>query len=317
MSAAVAGGRTVPRPAGFGSTGATRTSTTLPARATGLGSSTAPRTSTTTHVVGMQAATSVGRSRGATVGATRSTSGASSGASRSSSSKGPSASSSASSSAGARSRVASSAPIVASAATATKTVTTDKISSRLNPKSVDFFKGGSSGKKSQFESVYSNGGIPCRLMHGSVKHKIQWDAPPESLAYDTVLIHIAEGLRETIHPYCFLARTGYKELMEAPGAAGKVIPLLPKVVASLRTALVSDNKDVFIAALEALAQTSNTVGGELTPHLKVLLPPLSKQLMDKTNRDRVTDVLNSLEGNGGREALAVIKSKVPTYQALC
>ena len=33
-----------------------------------------------------------------------------------------------------------------------------------------------------------------RLVHGSVKHKIQWDAPPESLSFDPVLITLAEVL---------------------------------------------------------------------------------------------------------------------------
>ena len=33
-----------------------------------------------------------------------------------------------------------------------------------------------------------------RLVHGSVKHKIQWDAPPESLPFDPVLITLAEVL---------------------------------------------------------------------------------------------------------------------------
>lgn len=46
--------------------------------------------------------------------------------------------------------------------------------------------------QSSFESVYTKGGIPCRLIHGSVKHKLQWDVPCEQVPYDPVLITLAE-----------------------------------------------------------------------------------------------------------------------------
>ena len=32
----------------------------------------------------------------------------------------------------------------------------------------------------------------CRLVHGSVKHKLQWDTPPENLSFDPVLVTLAE-----------------------------------------------------------------------------------------------------------------------------
>lgn len=32
--------------------------------------------------------------------------------------------------------------------------------------------------KTNFGFVYSSGGIPCRINHGTVNHKIQWDRPP-------------------------------------------------------------------------------------------------------------------------------------------
>ncbi|PIK41233.1 putative PACRG-like protein, partial [Apostichopus japonicus] len=46
--------------------------------------------------------------------------------------------------------------------------------------------------KSGFESVYVSGGLPCRLVHGSVKHKLQWDSDPEGLEFDPLLVTLAE-----------------------------------------------------------------------------------------------------------------------------
>jgi hypothetical protein len=48
-----------------------------------------------------------------------------------------------------------------------------------------------------------------------------------------------QGLKETVHPYTFVARTGFKELLEVPGCANKVIPLLPKLSVAIRGAIVS------------------------------------------------------------------------------
>lgn len=42
-----------------------------------------------------------------------------------------------------------------------------------------------------------------------------------------------------MHPYTFVARTGFKEMLESDGAIEKVLPLLPRVCYGVRAALVS------------------------------------------------------------------------------
>ena len=64
----------------------------------------------------------------------------------------------------------------------------------------------------------------------------------------------SQGLRETVHPYTFVARTGFKELLESEGAGDKAKPLLPKLQHSLRQALVSDS--IFIHKTAALVKFS-------------------------------------------------------------
>lgn len=186
-------------------------------------------------------------------------------------------------------------------------------SDRLNPKTVDHFSAAASKGQSAFASLYTNGGVPCRLVHGSVKHKLAWDTPPENLPFDPVLVTLAEGLRETVHPYTLVSHMGFKEMLESEHAGEKAAPLLHKVVPPLRAALCHANNEVFERGLTGLMVLSDAVGPALNPHLKNLLMALSKRMMDKKYRDRVTDALQLLEQNGGKEVLPVIKGKVPTY----
>jgi hypothetical protein len=48
--------------------------------------------------------------------------------------------------------------------------------------SSDPFAGGKK-HKTNFGYVYSAGGIPCRILHGSVKMKLKWDLEIESISY--------------------------------------------------------------------------------------------------------------------------------------
>lgn len=190
-----------------------------------------------------------------------------------------------------------------------------KPSDKLNPKTIDPFN---TSPKSQtaFAAIYTKGGVPCRLVHGSVKHKLQWDTNPKDLQFDPVLITLSEGLQESVHPYTFVARTGFKEMLESDGAIEKVLPLLPRVCYGIRAALGNKDPEVFNAGLDAMTQLSTLAGPHLNSQLKNLLVPVSKRMMDKKFRDKITTALQSLEQNGGKEALPIIKSKVPTYTTI-
>jgi len=50
---------------------------------------------------------------------------------------------------------------------------------------------------------------------------------------------VCQGIRETVHPYHFVARVGFRELLEVPEAAVRVANLIPKIIPALRAALVS------------------------------------------------------------------------------
>ena len=48
-----------------------------------------------------------------------------------------------------------------------------------------------------------------------------------------------QGLRETKHPYTFVSKEGFRELLLVQGAPEKAVPLLPRLVPVLKAALVS------------------------------------------------------------------------------
>ncbi|XP_063166708.1 PACRG-like protein [Candoia aspera] len=188
-------------------------------------------------------------------------------------------------------------------------------SDRLNPKTIDPFSI-QSRVSSAFAAIYSKGGIPCRLVHGSVRHKLQWDCHPATLQFDPLLINLAEGLKETRHPYTFISQEGFKELLSVEGAAHKTIPLLPRLVPVLKAALAHSDDEVFRRGLNALVQLSAVVGSWLNDHLKHLLSSLSKRQMSKKFKEQTTEALQKLEQYGGKESLTIIKAKIPTYSSI-
>ncbi|XP_036618116.1 PACRG-like protein isoform X1 [Trichosurus vulpecula] len=189
-------------------------------------------------------------------------------------------------------------------------------SDKLNPKTIDPFSD-QPRAPSAFAAIYSKGGIPCRLVHGSVKHRLQWDCLPETLPFDPLLITLAEGLRETKHPYTFVSKEGFKELLLVEGATEKTVPLLPRLIPVLKAALTHSDGEVFGRGLNALVQLSGVVGPSLNDHLKHLLTSLSKRLMDKKFKEPITTALQKLEHHGGSGSLMIIKAKIPTYCSIC
>jgi len=191
-----------------------------------------------------------------------------------------------------------------------------KPSAVLNPPTVNPFSN-KEVNSSSFATVYTNGGLPCRLVHGSVKHKLAWDTPPESLpSYDPILVTMAEGLSETRHPYTFVASAGFREMLAAAGASAKTLPLLSRLVTPMRQALSHPEIGVFEVALSSLLLLSNVVGSALNPSLKFLLVPLSKRLAQKHIKDKIVQGLQTLESNGGSQAVAMIKQKIPAYASI-
>jgi hypothetical protein len=169
--------------------------------------------------------------------------------------------------------------------------------------------------KTNFGYVYSAGGIPCRLDFQS-RMKIRWEIPLEELNFDPILEICFEGLIETVHPYCFVAKQAIKEMLNSKGADEKIIPLLPKLLKNLRVALANDNENIFLEAMDILRIMSRLVKEELNKYLFFVLQPINKRSFKLKYKERVFDLLRELENNGGKEAYLHIKSRVPSYNSM-
>ena len=167
--------------------------------------------------------------------------------------------------------------------------------------------------KTNFGHVYSAGGIPCRIEHGNVNMKLVWSIPPESLEYDPTLIICFEGLLETLHPYSFAAKQCVRELLTAKGAEEKVLPILGRLIPHLKNALTCDIPDTFIEAMNVVEMLSDLVGEHLNPYLHFFLQSINKRSFNLKYKERVFDLMRTLEQNGGPDALKEIKKIVPTY----
>lgn len=170
--------------------------------------------------------------------------------------------------------------------------------------------------KTNFGYVYSAGGIPCRIDHGSVSMKLVWSIPIESLEYDPLLVTCFEGLLETEHPYNFIGKQCIRELLGAKGSEEKVLPILGKLIGPLNNAIKSDNPEVFCEAMNDLEILSDLVKDKLNKYVHFFLQNLNKKSFNSKYKERVNEVLRTLEMNGGHDIYVEIKKKIPTYTSL-
>lgn len=80
---------------------------------------------------------------------------------------------------------------------------------------------------------------------------------------------------------------------------------------------MAKDDDTFLMALEATRLLSELVEGEMNIYLSKLTQQIHRKLLTKQLRADVEDTLAVLESNGGKEALAIIRSKIPTYVSIC
>ncbi|KAJ3020816.1 UNVERIFIED_CONTAM: hypothetical protein HDU68_009962 [Siphonaria sp. JEL0065] len=171
-----------------------------------------------------------------------------------------------------------------------------KLSNRSTPKAI-LDLGVGSHHKTAFSAAYSKGGFPCRLEHGSVKHKISWSQPVSTLAYNPLFVTLMEGLRETRHPFLFLVPHALKELILAPNARSKIEPIMPQSVRPLRHALLSKEKSTILAALDTVHSLGTCMGACMLPYLAALLPPIAlhSHSRDPQIKDAVIVCLQGVE----------------------
>lgn len=170
--------------------------------------------------------------------------------------------------------------------------------------------------KTNFGYVYSSGGIPCRLDFSGAKMKLKWSIPPIELNYEPTLEICFEGLMETVHPYCFVARQCVKEMISAENSKEKILPILPKLLIILRQALANDLEMIFLEAMDIIGRLSKLFKSDLNKYLNLILLQINRRSFKVKYKERVFNLLRDLEVNGGEEAFYIIKNKIPTYNTM-
>jgi hypothetical protein len=85
----------------------------------------------------------------------------------------------------------------------------------------------------------------------------------------------------------------------------------------LRAAFLSPDMNIWMRALDSLKLLSETVGHNLTSQIHIILAQLNKKMtLNKNVREKVMNVLNTIEERGGKDALEVIRQKIPTYTSI-
>lgn len=199
---------------------------------------------------------------------------------------------------------------------------------RWNPPNTDFRK------------FYERGDLPILIDQNGSLPKISWKTCVEKLNFDHYLPLFFEGLRELEWPYCFLAERGVHDLIEQGGH--KILPVIPKLIIPLKTALNTRDKLVVVKVLRVLQKIvtcdasatgakKNAIGIQLVPYYRQLLPILNlyknsnKNLGDtidysQKNNENLGDLiqvtLELFELHGGKDAFINLKYLIPTYQSI-
>lgn len=150
--------------------------------------------------------------------------------------------------------------------------------------------------KTRFAAAYKSGylGRWIRVdQNGSSPDiKIDFDLPLSLLPL------CFEGLRETTHPLCLLARRGAARILTEHPRRDDIAGLLPQLVPLLRTALTDASVVEYVVLLAQVTKA------DLLPYLPKLLPPLARLKVRKPLHEIEKHVPNSRP---------IIKAKIPSF----
>ena len=85
----------------------------------------------------------------------------------------------------------------------------------------------------RFSRAYLRGDFPLVLSHTARGCKLSWKVSVDSLDYHYYLPLLFDGLRETEHPYVFLASNGIEDLL-AKGGSKRILPVIPQLIIPIK-----------------------------------------------------------------------------------
>lgn len=176
--------------------------------------------------------------------------------------------------------------------------------------------GGEVRGRTRFAAAYKSGSIGqwLRVDQNGARPDLAFVVDVEQVPLAVVLPLCFEGLSESTHPLCLLARRGATRLLlEHPKAAAELPGLLPSIVPALRSALACKERDVVQVAIEHTTLLAKVAQGALLDHLEKLLPPLARLAFGSSPLARkvlatVRDIETYVAGSRTK-----IKAKIPSF----
>lgn len=184
---------------------------------------------------------------------------------------------------------------------------------------------------------YDRGDLPFRLDYSSITPRLAWRVEIHRLDFHHYLPILFDGLRELSHPYTFIVENGIRDMLQ--GAPQKLLPVIPQLIAPIKNALNTKNKEIIARVLRTIqimilsdtikAGGSGLVGQALVPYYRQILPTCNRLIHSQDNvtdgmksnktikiGDLVVEALELMEKYGGEDAYINIKYLVPTYQSV-
>ncbi|KAF0682731.1 Aste57867_25182 [Aphanomyces stellatus] len=176
--------------------------------------------------------------------------------------------------------------------------------------------------KSEFRRYFDQDELPLTVETQNGERLLVWTTPLETLDYNHFLPICVSGLQETLEPYPTFAYNATMELLEHAMTDQRILKALTPVMAHVKAALGTRDKEVVHRVLLVLQQlvVCEGVGEALTEYYRAILP-LCNILKDKrlgtgdsTTKDLIQETLEIIEAYGTDDAHFQIQHHVPTFQ---
>lgn len=178
--------------------------------------------------------------------------------------------------------------------------------------------------KSELRNLYDQGDLPVKIENRGIGRKLTWNVDIENINFQQYLPIFFSGLVEKQDPYRFVAFEGIFELLETSTKTEKVLPNLPQIMKSVKTAMNTRDIHIVCSVLKVVQQLvlCKGVGIALQDYYRQFLP-VCNIMKDKHLGaggkpgvgDLVQETLEMLETYGGENALGKIQHSIPSYES--
>lgn len=175
--------------------------------------------------------------------------------------------------------------------------------------------GGEVRGRTRFAAAYKSGTVGqwLRVDQNGARPDLAFSVDIGDVPLAVALPLCFEGLSESTHPLCLLARRGATRLLEEhPRVVDELPGVLPRIVPALRSALACKERDVVQVAIAHSSLLAKVAQASLFDHLDKLLPPLARLAFGSPLAPKALAALRDIEA-AVPGARSKIKAKLPSF----